>query len=73
MNGHGRYAFDVRRWLLTLPLVLVLLAPPAVAQRRGAAPVLHEPIPPDAREDVALAVSLDGDIPAAIHTPRGLV
>jgi Transglutaminase-like superfamily len=63
----------VRRWLLTLPLVLVLLAPPAVAQRRGAAPVLHEPIPPDAREDVALAVSLDGDLPAAINTPRGLV
>ena len=49
--------------LLALPLALVSLAPPAVAQRRGAAPVLHEPIPPDAREDVALAVSLDGDIP----------
>jgi len=63
----------VRRWLLTLPLVLILLAPPAVAQRRGAAPVLHEPIAPDAREDVALAVSLDGDLPAAISTPRGLV
>jgi hypothetical protein len=63
----------VRRWLLTVPLVLLLLAPPAVAQRRGAAPVLHEPIPVDAREDIALAVSLDGDIPAAIDTPRGLV
>jgi hypothetical protein len=63
----------MRRWLLTLPLVLVLLAPPAVAQKRGAAPVLHEPIPADAREDVALAVSLDGDLPAAINTPRGLV
>ncbi|MBF5066486.1 transglutaminase domain-containing protein, partial [Salmonella enterica subsp. enterica serovar Istanbul] len=35
--------------------------------------MLHEPIPADAREDVALAVSLDGDIPAAINTPRGLV
>ena len=53
--------------------MLVLVAPPAVAQRGGAAPVLHEPIPADAREDVALAVSLDGDIPAAINTPRGLV
>ncbi len=63
----------MRRWLLALPLALVLLAPPAVAQRRGNAPVLHEPIPADAREDVALAVSLDGDIPAAINTPRGLV
>ena len=63
----------MRRWLLALPLALVLLAPPAVAQRGGAAPVLHEPIPADAREDVALAVSLDGDLPAAINTPRGLV
>src|SRR3954469_23973125 len=63
----------MRRWLLALPLVLVLVAPPAVAQRRGAAPVLHEPIPVDAREDVALSVSLDGDLPAAINTPRGLV
>jgi len=59
--------------LLFVPLIVVALAPPAVAQRRGAAPVLHEPIPPDAREDIALAVSLDGDIPAAINTPRGLV
>ncbi|MDB4940887.1 MAG: hypothetical protein JWP97_421 [Labilithrix sp.] len=66
----------MRRWLLVLPLSLVVLtAPPspAVAQRRGAGPVLHEPIPADAREDVALSVSLDGDLPAAINTPRGLV
>jgi hypothetical protein len=54
-------------------MVALAIAPPAIAQRRGAAPVLHEPIPADAREDVALAVSLDGDIPAAINTPRGLV
>jgi transglutaminase-like putative cysteine protease len=59
--------------LLCVPLLVVALAPPAVAQRRSAMPVLHEPIPPDAREDIALAVSLDGDIPAAIDTPRGLV
>lgn len=59
--------------LLFVPVMVVALAPPAVAQRRGAAPVLHEPIPPDAREDIALSVSLDGDIPAAINTPRGLV
>ena len=63
----------MRPWLLAIPLVVVALAPPAVAQRRGAAPVLHEPIPADAREDVALAISLDGDLPAAINTPRGLV
>ena len=59
--------------LLLVPVLVVALAPPAVAQRRGAVPVLHEPIPPDPREDIALAVSLDGDIPAAINTPRGLV
>ncbi|MDB5214865.1 MAG: hypothetical protein JWO86_2792 [Myxococcaceae bacterium] len=59
--------------LLFVPVIVVALAPPAVAQRRGTAPVLHEPIPPDAREDIALSVSLDGDIPAAINTPRGLV
>jgi hypothetical protein len=66
----------MRPWLLAIPIVILATtigAPPAVAQRRGAGPVLHEPIPPDAREDVALAVSLDGDIPAAINTPRGLV
>ena len=66
----------MRPWLLAVPIVVLALtsgAPSAVAQRRGVAPVLHEPIPADAREDVALAVSLDGDIPAAINTPRGLV
>jgi len=54
-------------------MLALATAPPAVAQRRGSAPVLHEPISVDAREDVALAVSLDGEIPAAINTPRGLV
>lgn len=58
------------RWL-ALVLVVLALAPPAVAQRRG--PTLHEPIPPDPREDVALSVALEGDLPAAINTPRGLV
>lgn len=48
-----------------------LASPSASAQHRG--PVLHEPIPPDPREDVALSVSLDGDLPAAIDSPRGLV
>lgn len=59
-------------WLV-LPLLVVAAAPPAIAQRRGDGPVLHEPIPPDPGDDVALAVALDGDLPAAIDTPRGLV
>lgn len=63
----------MRRWLLAIPVLVLALAPPASAERRGGAPVLHEPISIDAREDVALSVSLDGEIPAAINTPRGLV
>lgn len=35
--------------------------------------MLHEPIPPDPAEDMALSLALDGDLPAAIQTPRGLV
>lgn len=60
----------MRRWLVVAPLVALAAAPDAQAQRR---PVLHEPIPFDPREDVALSVSLDGDLPAAIQTPHGLV
>ncbi|MBX3219833.1 MAG: transglutaminase domain-containing protein [Labilithrix sp.] len=59
--------------MLVLPLVVLALTPPAIAQRPFAGPRLHEPIPPDPREDVALSLSLDGDLPAAINTPRGLV
>lgn len=59
-------------WLV-VPLALVVATPPAVAQRSLRGPTLHEPIPPDPREDIALGVVLDGDLPAAINTPRGLV
>lgn len=62
-----------RARVLALPLLLLALTPPAIAQRPFRGPTLHEPIPPDPREDVALSVSLDGDLPAAINTPRGLV
>jgi hypothetical protein len=36
-------------------------------------PVLHEQIPPDPHEDIALAVALDGDLPAALDTKSGVV
>lgn len=36
-------------------------------------PILHERIPEDPREDVSLAVSLDGELPAALDTRSGLV
>ena len=48
-------------------------ATPAVAQRTRSGPVLHELIPPDPREDVALSLSLAGDIPAGIEGPRGMI
>ncbi len=63
----------MRRWLLLVPVLALAAAPPAAAQRRTSGPVLHEPIPVDAREDVAMGLALDGDLPAALSTPRGLV
>ena len=36
-------------------------------------PVLHEPIAPDPREDLAMRVSVAGGLPAAIQTPSGIV
>lgn len=56
-----------------LALVVLAVTPPAIAQRPAAGPTLHEPIPPDPREDAALSLTLEGDLPAAIETPRGLV
>jgi len=52
-------------------LLVVTATFPSSAARSG--PILHEPIGEDAREDVALSVSLDGDMPAAIETRSGLV
>jgi hypothetical protein len=64
-------------WLARLAClaVLALATPEPAVARPGdhAAPLVHEPIPPDAREDLALRVALDGDLPAAIQTPSGLV
>jgi len=39
----------------------------------GKRPIEHEPIPPDPANDVAFGLRLDGDLPAAIDTPSGLV
>ena len=60
-----------RRWLSLVALALLATGGPALAGRDG--PTLHEVIPADPKEDVAMGVALDGDLPAAIHTPRGLV
>lgn len=59
------------RWLSLVALALLASGGPALAGRNG--PTLHEVIPADPKEDVAMGVALDGDLPAAMNTPRGLV
>jgi hypothetical protein len=54
--------------------VLVALVAMGVAQSASGAggTTLHEPIPIDARDDIAMGVVLEGDIPAAIQTKSGV-
>lgn len=56
-------------------LVAISFAAPAARALllRLPGPVVHEPIPPDAREDLAFSAVLQGDLPAAIQTPSGVV
>jgi transglutaminase-like putative cysteine protease len=68
----------MRRECVPLPSVLLFAAAVAVAasgraSARPAGAILHEPIPPDPREDLALNVALDGDLPAALETSSGIV
>jgi transglutaminase-like putative cysteine protease len=58
-----------RHVLLLFALAAMAVAPPAGAYT----PILHEHIPPDPQEDLALSIALDGDMPAAMATPSGLV
>lgn len=58
------------RHALFVPVLLLVAGTPA---RAGIGPILHEQIPPDPHEDLALQVSLDGDIPAALDTKSGVV
>jgi transglutaminase-like putative cysteine protease len=59
------------RALALVALAVVLL--PGMARAVGSGPVLHEMVPPDPHEDLALEVALDGDLPAALDTRSGLV
>lgn len=54
-----------------LAAVLVALAVASSAAGRDDT-VLHEPIAPDARDDLAMGVTLAGDIPAAMRTRSGV-
>jgi len=61
----------VRSLVLAAAIGVLAISAPASGEVRGA--LLHEPIPADAREDLAMHVTLDGDLPAALQTPSGLV
>jgi hypothetical protein len=59
---------------MRLPRPFVLLAVLALVQPAVAGGyTLHEQIPQDPRDDMALGVVLDGELPAAIDTPSGVV
>jgi hypothetical protein len=55
---------------LLVPALALVCATPASADN---GPILHEQIPPDPHEDLALRVALDGDLPVAIETRSGVV
>jgi Transglutaminase-like superfamily len=58
----------------TLLILFVALAPsPRAARATGPGPVLHERIRPDSAEDARLGLAVDGDLPAALNTPSGVV
>lgn len=57
------------RWLAVFGVAA--LVQPAAA--RPSAPVLHEVVPPDPAEDIAMNVALDGDLPGALQTSSGIV
>jgi hypothetical protein len=69
----GRGARHGKRVLLSALVALAMAQPVSDARAGSDRPVLHERIPPDAREDLAMRVSLDGNLPAALETQRGAV
>src|SRR4051812_12621750 len=67
---------DVRRRSLQKAVCAVVIGVAALVTVRAGAdgPVLHEFIPPDDGEDVALALTTaEGDLPAAMETRSGVV
>ncbi|HEY2514086.1 MAG TPA: transglutaminase domain-containing protein [Polyangiaceae bacterium] len=60
--------------VVVLVTALAIGSGPARARPSGSSsPILHEPIPADPTEDARLGVSIDGDLPAALNTPSGVV
>lgn len=61
-----------RRWTRTFPFLLAACVAAGGADAQSS--LLHEFIPPDAKDDLAFsATTSDGDLPAAIQTPSGPV
>ncbi len=61
-----------RRWPRLVPFLLAALVAAGGADAQPS--LLHEFIPPDAKDDLAFAATTsDGDLPAAIQTPSGPV
>jgi transglutaminase-like putative cysteine protease len=63
----------LRAWLAAASLCGAFSVATAPARGDVTGPVLHEPIPPDADEDLAMHVVLAGNLPPAIGTPHGNV
>jgi hypothetical protein len=67
------------RWRASRPaarlavVVVVAVVMAATAGARSNGPVLHEQVKPDPREDLAMHVALDGELPAALRTSSGVV
>lgn len=73
-NGRmaGRSSSGARRTALFALLLAAGLAASVGADAQSS--ILHELIPPDPAEDVSLAATtLDGELPAAVQTPSGVV
>lgn len=69
----GRFTASPLARALGVSLGLVMLAGAATSSL-AAGSILHELVPPDPAEDVSLAATtLDGDLPAAVETPSGVM
>ena len=66
-------ALAIARVLAAFSMLVASTSRDAFAERERRVPILHEPIASDPRDDLALAITLPGDIPAALQTPRGIL